>query len=477
MGGTEPKPHAATVAVMKIDTGDTAWVLVSAALVLLMTPGLAFFYGGMVKAKSVLNMMMMSFAALAVVPVLWVLFGYSMAFGDSVGGVVGNPAQFAGLHGLMSPDAVVGTIPTLAFVGFQVAFAVIAVALISGAVADRAKFLAWVVFVGVWSVLVYFPVAHWVFAFDGFAAEKGGWIANGIKSIDFAGGTAIHINAGAAGLALALVLGKRRGFGKEPMRPHNLTLVMIGAGLLWFGWFGFNAGSALGANATAAVAWINTCVATAAAMAGWLLVERFRDGHATSLGAASGVVAGLVAITPSCSSLSPVGSIVLGLVAGVCCSYAISLKYRFGFDDSLDVVGVHLVGGLVGTIGVGFLATAEAPAKVDGLFYGGGVDQLWRQVVGALAVLAYSFALTYLIGWVLDKTMGFRIDADAELSGIDQAEHAEAGYDLAGLPGTRIGFGLGGHADHPIRSSSSPSTSSSSTSSPSTSSPSSEVTA
>ena len=297
-----------------------------------------------------------------------------MTFGSSVGdlGLVGSPTQYFGLNGLMSPDAVAGTVPALAFVAFQSVFAVIAVALISGAIADRAKFLTWVVFTVVWATLVYFPVAHWVFAFDGFAAEKGGWIANSIKAIDFAGGTAIHINAGAAGLALALVLGKRIGFGKEAMRPHNLTLVMIGAGLLWFGWFGFNSGSAVSAGTTASVAWVNTFGATGAAMAGWLLTERIRDGHATSLGAASGIVAGLVAITPSCSSVSPVGALVVGLLAGAACAYAVGLKFRFGFDDSLDVVGVHLVGGLVGTLAIGFLATAEAPAKVDGLFYGGG---------------------------------------------------------------------------------------------------------
>jgi len=436
-----------------INNGDTAWVLVSAALVLLMTPGLAFFYGGMVRVKSVLNMMMMSFAALAVVPVLWVLYGYSMTFGNSVGGVVGNPGDFLGLKGLMSTDAIITVskdhaIPAMAFVAFQVAFAIIAVALISGAIADRAKFLTWVIFVAVWSTLVYFPVAHWVFAFDGAASEKGGWIANGIKAIDFAGGTAIHINAGAAGLALALVLGKRLGFAKEPMRPHNLTLVMLGAALLWFGWFGFNAGSALGAGTTAAVAWVNTCVATAAAMGGWLLVERYRDGHATSLGAASGVVAGLVAITPSCSSLSPIGSIILGLVAGVICAYAVGLKYKLGYDDSLDVVGVHLFGGLVGTIGVGFLATADAPAAVNGLFYGGGVDQLWRQTVGALAVLVYSFVVSYLIGLILHKTIGFRVDTDTEMAGVDQGEHAESGYDLAGIPGGRGGLAIGGHLSH-----------------------------
>lgn len=377
-------------------------------------------------------MMMMSFAALCSVSIIWVLWGYSMAFGSSVGGLglVGSPTQYFGLAGLMSPDAVAGTVPALAYVAFQSVFAVIAVALISGAIADRAKFLTWVVFTVVWATLVYFPVAHWVFAFDGFAAEKGGWIANNIKAIDFAGGTAIHINAGAAGLALALVLGKRIGWPREAMRPHNLTLVMIGAGLLWFGWFGFNSGSAVSAGTTASVAWVNTFGATGAAMAGWLLTERVRDGHATSLGAASGIVAGLVAITPSCSSVSPVGALVVGLLAGVACAYAVGLKFRFGFDDSLDVVGVHLVGGLVGTLAIGFLATAEAPAKVDGLFYGGGLEQLKAQAIGAFSVLAYSFIVTWLIGKALHALMGFRITSDAEISGIDLQEHAETGYDL-----------------------------------------------
>lgn len=442
----------------KINTGDTAWVLASAALVLLMTPGLALFYGGMVRAKSVLNMMMMSFAALCSVSIIWVLWGYSMAFGSSVGGLglVGSPTQYFGLAGLMSPDAVAGTVPALAYVAFQSVFAVIAVALISGAIADRAKFLTWVVFTVVWATLVYFPVAHWVFAFDGFAAEKGGWIANNIKAIDFAGGTAIHINAGAAGLALALVLGKRIGWPREAMRPHNLTLVMIGAGLLWFGWFGFNSGSAVSAGTTASVAWVNTFGATGAAMAGWLLTERVRDGHATSLGAASGIVAGLVAITPSCSSVSPVGALVVGLLAGVACAYAVGLKFRFGFDDSLDVVGVHLVGGLVGTLAIGFLATAEAPAKVDGLFYGGGLEQLKAQAIGAFSVLAYSFIVTWLIGKALHALMGFRITSVAEISGIDLQEHAETGYDLT--PTSAGHFG-GAFAQAGVSSSSSSSTS------------------
>ncbi|HYN30330.1 MAG TPA: ammonium transporter [Dermatophilaceae bacterium] len=425
---------------MEINSGDTAWVLASAALVLLMTPGLALFYGGMVRSKSVLNMMMMSFIAMGTISVTWVLWGYSEAFGESWNGLIGNPFQHFGLDGLMG-DRVFGTIPAMAFVAFQSVFAIIAVALISGAIADRAKFTTWTVFTVVWALLVYNPVAHWVFAFDGFAAETGGWIANNLKAIDFAGGTAIHINAGAAGLALALVLGKRLGFGKEPMRPHNLTLVMVGAGLLWFGWFGFNAGSALGAGATASVVWVNTLAATGAAMLGWLLVERFRDGHPTSLGAASGVVAGLVAITPACSALTPVGSIALGAVAGAGCAFAVGLKYRFGYDDSLDVVGVHLVGGLIGTIGVGFLASAVAPAGVDGLFYGGGVDQLWRQVVGAVAVMVYSFVLTYLIGLGLDKTIGFRVSEAEEVAGVDLEEHAETGYDISGLSGGRLGSG------------------------------------
>jgi Amt family ammonium transporter len=417
-----------------VNTGDTAWILTSAALVLLMTPGLALFYGGMVRAKSVLNMMMMSFGALALISVLWVLYGYSVAFGNDVGlGLLGNPGEFFGLAGLMEDTtSEEGGLPVMAFVGFQAVFAIITVALISGAVADRARFGAWMVFAGVWATVVYFPVAHWVFDFS-LEDHVGGWIANDLAAIDFAGGTAVHINAGAAGLALALVLGKRRGFGREAMRPHNLPLVMIGAGLLWFGWFGFNAGSALAANNTAAVVWVNTLVATAAATLGWLLVEKLRDGHSTSLGAASGVVAGLVAITPAGSSVSPIGAIVVGAVAGVLCALAVGLKFRFGYDDSLDVVGVHLVGGLVGTILIGFLATADAPAGVDGLLYGGGVDQLWRQVVGALAVLAFSFILTLVIGIAIQKTMGFRITEEDEVTGIDNVEHAESAYDFASL--------------------------------------------
>ena len=370
---------------LEIDSGNTAWILTSSALVLLMTPGLALFYGGMVRAKSVLNMMMMSFGALALISVLWVLYGYSLAFGDDIGyGLLGDPTQYLGLKGLMEDTG--ASLPPMAFVAFQAVFAIITVALISGAIADRAKFSTWLIFAGIWATLVYFPISHWVFDFS-LDSHVGGWIANDLAAIDFAGGTAVHINAGIAGLALAIILGKRLGWRRDPMRPHNLTLVMLGAGLLWFGWFGFNAGSAVAASNSASVVWVNTMVATGAACLGWLLTERIRDGHATSLGAASGIVAGLVAITPSCSSVSPIGAIIVGALAGVICALAVGLKYKFGYDDSLDVVGVHLFGGLWGTLAVGFLATAAAPAGVDGLFYGGGLDQLWRQAVGAFAVL------------------------------------------------------------------------------------------
>ncbi|HEX5143450.1 MAG TPA: ammonium transporter [Mycobacterium sp.] len=427
------------------DTGDTAWMLASSALVLLMTPGLAFFYGGMVRARGVLNMIMMSISAMGVVTVLWVLYGYSMAFGNDTFNVVGNPAQYFGLKGLIGGNAVAadastgvaainiplaGTLPQTVFVAFQLMFAIITVALISGAVADRLKFGGWLVFAGLWATFVYFPVAHWVFAFDGVTGEHGGWIANKLKAIDFAGGTAVHINSGTAGLVLALILGKRLGWPGSPMRPHNLPFVMLGAGLLWFGWYGFNAGSATSANGVAASTFITTTVATAAAMLGWLLTERFRDGHATTLGAASGIVAGLVAITPSCSSVNVVGALVIGFGAGIVCALAVGLKFKFGFDDSLDVVGVHMIGGLFGTLMVGLVATKEAPAAVSGLFYGGGFDQLWRQAVGAFSVLAYSAIVTAILALIVKYTIGLRLDREDEASGIDEAEHAETAYDF-----------------------------------------------
>jgi len=422
---------------MEIDSGNTAWVLTSAALVLLMTPGLALFYGGMARSKSVLNMLMMSFSALGIISVLWVLYGYAIAFGATRGGLFGFTGGLLGLDDL-APDTVTAGLPDLAFAGFQLMFAVITVALISGAVADRMKFGSWVVFAALWATLVYFPVAHWVFNFgvlqdDGsFADGTGGWIVQRLGAIDFAGGTAVHINAGAAALALVLVLGKRKGFGREPMRPHNLPLVMLGAGLLWFGWFGFNAGSALGANGTAALALVNTQVATAAALLAWIGTERLRDGHATTLGAASGAVAGLVAITPACAAVKPVGALVIGLVAGGACALAVTLKHRLGYDDSLDVVGVHLVGGLVGTLMIGLVAS-ESVAGRAGLLLGGGGGLLADQAVAAVAVCLYSFVVALLLAFAVKAVMGLRVSEEDEITGIDQTAHAESGYELTGI--------------------------------------------
>jgi len=415
--------------------GDTAWVLASAALVLLMTPGLAFFYGGMVRAKSVLNMLMMSFVTIGIVSVLWTLYGFSMAFGTTGNGFFGGFKMVGmgeAIHALSTENGVVYNIPLLAFSMFQLMFAVITPALISGAIADRAKFLGWSVFVAIWVTIVYFPVAHWVFSFGDANAKHGGWLASmGVE--DFAGGTAVHINAGAAGLALALVLGKRNGWPKAQFKPHNLPFVMLGAGLLWFGWFGFNAGSALGANGLAALAFTNTMIATAAALLGWLIVEKIRDGHATSLGAASGAVAGLVAITPACAFIVPWAAVLLGVLAGAICAMAVGLKYRFGFDDSLDVVGVHLVGGIVGCLFVGFFGSTRVKAAggfgIDGLFNGGGFTLLKYQAIGAASVLAYSFVISFALGWAINKTIGFRIDEEDEVAGIDLVEHAETGYD------------------------------------------------
>jgi Amt family ammonium transporter len=409
-----------------INSGDTAWMLISTGLVTLMIPGLAFFYGGMVRVKSVLNMMMMSFGALAIVFVLWIIVGFSMVFGDSLGGngLVGDPTQFLFLNGLDNPEAAIGTIPAAVFIAFQGIFAAITVALISGSIADRAKFGAWMVFAAIWAALVYFPVAHWVFAFDDFVAKTGGWIANDLGALDFAGGTAVHINAGAAGLALAIILGKRVGWRKEAMRPHSLPLVMLGAALLWFGWFGFNAGSAVASNGTAGLALLNTIGATVAALLAWLLVEKMRDGHATSLGAASGVVAGLVAITPACAAVDASGALFIGAVAGVLCALSVGLKFKLGIDDSLDVVAVHLVGGIVGTVMIGFVG-------VDvGLFNGGGSEQLIKQIIGAGAVLGYSFIATLIIGYAIDKTIGLRVSKEVEVEGIDLKLHAESAYEM-----------------------------------------------
>ena len=431
-----------------MDYGYHAWMLVSASLVLMMTvPALALFYGGMSRSKSVLNMMMMSFSAMGVVAIIYVLWGWSMSYGtfdpaQDIAMLINNPFENFGLDGISGQGYI--------FVGFQLTFAVITAALISGAVADRMKFSAWLLFVPLWVTLSYFPLAHMVWG-GGFLSGVSNSLADLIFSgdggaevapIDYAGGTVVHINAGIAGLLLAILLGKRLGFGKEPIKPHNLPLTMIGAGLLWFGWFGFNVGSIVFTGETdeanaeqflseTSLVWLNTTVAAAAAILGWLLIEKIRDGKATSLGAASGVVAGLVAITPACGALSPVGSIILGLVAGATCALAVGLKYRFGYDDSLDVVGVHLVGGLVGTVGIGFLATS------GGLFYGDGVKQLVVQVAVALFAMLWSAAATLIVAFGVKAVIGLRVDEDVEVDGIDFAEHGESGYDLGAAGSSR----------------------------------------
>ena len=420
-----------------LNGGDTAWMLASTALVLLMTPGLAFFYGGMVRTKSVLNMMMMSMVTMGIVSVLWVIYGFELAFGHSADSPWYGGIGFSGFGGMVNEltnNGGVYPIPVLVFAAFQLMFAIITPALISGAIADRAKFSAWAIFVAIWSTVVYFPVAHWVFAFGnkvGDTVTGTGFLAGkGLE--DFAGGTAVHINAGAAGLALAIVLGKRIGWRKESMRPHSLPLVMLGAGLLWFGWFGFNAGSSLAANGIAGLAFMNTQVAAAGAVLGWLLVEKIRNGHATSLGAASGAVAGLVAITPACAFVAPWAAVVIGIIAGILCSLAVGLKYKFGFDDSLDVVGVHLVGGIWGSLSIGLFGTHVVNSiGLDGIFYGGGTGLLVKQAIGVGVVAAYSFIVTLIIGFAIEKTIGFRVSREVEIEGIDLKEHAESAYELA----------------------------------------------
>lgn len=419
-----------------LNSGDTAWVLASSALVLLMTPGLALFYGGMVRAKSVLNMMMMSLVTIGVVSVLWVIYGFKLAFGYEANSQWYGAISFSGLGSAVNEltnNGGVYPIPLLAFAAFQLMFAIITPALISGAIADRTKFTAWAVFVAIWSTVVYFPVAHWVFAFGnkvGDTVTGAGFLASrGVQ--DFAGGTAVHINAGAAGLALAFILGRRVGWRRDSMRPHSMPLMIIGAALLWFGWFGFNAGSSLGANGIAALALMNTQVATAAAALGWLLVEKIRDGHPTSLGAASGAISGLVAITPACAFVAPWAAVVIGLLSGVICALAVGLKYKFNFDDSLDVVGIHLIGGLWGSLSIGIFGSAAINSVgLNGIINGGGLELMGKQAFGAFFVLAYSFIATLIIGFIIDKTIGFRVKADAEVAGIDYDQHAETAYEL-----------------------------------------------
>jgi Amt family ammonium transporter len=413
-----------------IDAGATAWLLISTALVLLMTPGLALFYGGMVRSTGVLNMIMMSFVSIALVTVAWLVAGYSLIFGDDIGGGLIGGLEHLGMVGI-DPTTVHGQVPEILFATFQLTFAIITAALISGAIADRAKFSAWMIFVPVWALVVYAPVAHWVW-------NPQGWIAQ-FGALDYAGGLVVEIVSGASGLALALVLGPRLGFRSESMRPHNLPLVLLGVGLLWFGWFGFNAGSALAADGTAAAIFLNTLVAGCTGLLGWLLVEQKRDGHPTTFGAASGVVAGLVAITPSCGTVSMVGALVVGAVAGVVCSFAVGWKFRLGYDDSLDVVGVHLMGGIVGTLMIGLLATEVMTGGPEGLFYGGGFAQLGKQVLAVVVVALYAFGVTYALGKLIDRIFGFRVSAEDESSGIDLALHAESAYEHGVL-----GHGPGG---------------------------------
>jgi Amt family ammonium transporter len=405
-----------------MDGGD-AWVLMSTALVLFMVPGLALFYGGMGRSKNVLNMLLMNLYCLAVIPLLWVTVGASLS-GSGTNGVIGG-FDNVGLKGL-DGDGLLAT-------AFLMTFAAITPALISGAVADRLKFSAWAVFVPVWSLIVYVPVVFWIYGLDAETGELIGWLgARG--SLDFAGGTAIHINAGAAALAMVLVLGKRIGWPGEPMLPHNLPLVLLGTGILWFGWFGFNAGGTGlgdGNSALGATALMNTFLAASAGMFAWLLVERVKDGHFTVLGACSGIVAGLVAITPAAAYVGGLAGIAFGAVAGVCCYGAIQLKYRLGYDDSLDVVGVHMVGGIVGGVLIGFFADSGivgGGSEHEGLFFGGGADLLLEQVISIVAVLAFSFVITTVLARILDAAIGLRADEASETTGLDRTEHAESAY-------------------------------------------------
>ncbi|MEL6984191.1 MAG: ammonium transporter, partial [Actinomycetota bacterium] len=406
-----------------MNTVDAAWLLVSGALVLFMVPGLALFYGGMSRSKNMLNMLMMNMICLGIVPVVWITVGYSLS-SEGTGTWLGNlDAAFLDGVAHVAED---GSSPLL-LVFFGLTFACITPALISGAVADRLKFSAWVVFVPIWLLLVFIPLWSWVWRSDGFLASRG--------SLDFAGGTVVHVAAGAASLALVLVLGRRKGWPDEPMQPHNLPFTMLGAGILWFGWFGFNAGSAFGVNEVTIQAFANTFIAGATAMLSWLLVERLVDGHATSLGAASGIVAGLVGITPGAGFMGTWAAALVGLLAGAACAGAVRVKFARGYDDALDVVGVHMVGGLVGGVMIGFLANPEIFAVdgeelpfEEGLFAGGGAGLLVEQIFANLVALVFAFVVTYVIARAIDAALGLRVDEDAEQIGLDQSEHAESAY-------------------------------------------------
>jgi len=410
----------------EIDTGATAWVLVSTALVAFMTPGLAFFYGGMVRSKNVLGMLMQNIFSMGLISVLWAAIGFSLAFGGD-NAYFGN-FDFLFLKDLGSIAELPGytgdfglVVPIMVFFAFQMMFAVITPALITGATADRLKFSAYAVLIGVWGVLVYPTVAHWVFSPNGWLFKRG--------ALDFAGGAVIHVNAGVAALAVILVLGNRKGWPREAMPPHNLPFTVLGTGILWFGWFGFNAGSALGANGLAAQALVNTHLAAAAAMCGWLIVEKLRAGHATTLGAASGAVAGLVAITPCAGFVGGFAPVIIGFIAGAVCYLALSLKSKFGFDDSLDVIAVHLVGGILGAVLLGFFADTKVNSLgFDGIFFGGGADLLIDQLVALGATIVFSFVVTWIIAKAIDATIGLRVSQEDELVGLDQSQHAESAY-------------------------------------------------
>ncbi len=406
-----------------MDTGDTAWVLASTALVLFMTPGLALFYGGMVRAKNVLGTLMHSVFAMGLMAILWVIVGYTLAFGTDVGGLIGG-LDFIGFRDVGAeahPAGLGATIPHSLFATFQMMFAVITPALITGAFAERIKFSGYVAFMAAWLLLVYAPVAHWVFHPDGWLFKLG--------ALDFAGGTVVHINAGIAALAVVLVVGKRRGFGKEAFVPHNLTMTVLGTGILWFGWFGFNAGSALGANGLAASAFLATNLGAAAGALGWALMESRKQRKATTLGVASGAVAGLVAITPAAGFVEPMGAIAIGLAGGLVCSWAVGLKFRLGYDDSLDVVGVHLVGGIVGSLLLGVFGTvAVNELGADGVLAGGGLTLIGKQIVAVLATLAFSFVVTMGIARVVEATVGLRVSEEDEIAGLDLSQHTEVGY-------------------------------------------------
>jgi Amt family ammonium transporter len=404
-----------------METGNNAWVLTSAALILFMTPGLAFFYAGMVRSKNVLGMLMQNVFAMGLISVIWALIGFSLAFGGD-GNLIGN-FDFASMKDVATTIDFTGSelgIPGMTFFAFQMMFAVITPALITGATADRLKFSGYAVFIGLWSLIVYSPVAHWVW-------DGGGWIFDS-GALDFAGGAAIHINAGIAALAVVAVIGVRRGHGTEPMPPHNLPMTVLGTGILWFGWFGFNAGSALLADGIASQALVNTHLAAASAMLGWLIVEKIKTGHATTLGACSGAVAGLVAITPCAGFVGDLSPIIIGLIAGVVCYLALFIKTALKLDDSLDVIAVHLVGGLIGTILLGFFADETVNSFGQGVFYGGGWELVKDQVVAALGVMVFSGVVTYILAFAVEKTIGLRVSVDDELIGLDQSQHSEAAY-------------------------------------------------